>query len=513
MRSAGILMPIFSLPSPYGIGTLGAAARDFVQFLSKAGQTFWQLLPIGPTSFGDSPYQSFSAYAGNPYFIDLDDLMREGLLKAEEYQALDWGNDAESVDYGLLYERRYPVLRLACVRLLENKPQDFDAFCLEQAAWLDDYALFMALKESHGGASWFQWPDAHRLREKAAMDDARRLLSEEISFWRAVQYLFFRQWSALKAFAADNGIRIIGDLPIYVSGDSVDVWANPEQFQLNENGVPTEVAGCPPDGFSADGQLWGNPLFNWPLMEKDGYCWWLRRIAFQFEIYDVLRIDHFRGFDSYYGIPYGDKTARNGAWHEGPGKAFFKVVNSTLGRREFIAEDLGFMTDSVLSLLEYTGYPGMKVLEFAFDSRDTAGSSYLPHKYPTGCVVYTGTHDNDTICGWMATAPEADVAYAKRYLRLNRREGYNWGMMRAAWASVAGLAIMQAQDLLGLGSGARINVPATVGTNWKWRARPGVFTPSLAKKLLRDMALYGRLPAAEQAKTERSGSDDCEKGD
>ncbi len=502
MRDAGILLPISALPSPYGIGTLGGAAREFVDFLAAAGQSCWQLLPIGPTSYGDSPYQSFSTFAGNPYFIDLDDLAEEGLLERSEFQPLDWGDDPATIDYGLLYRTRFGVLRKACARL-DRESGEFLRFCEEQRDWLEDYALFMALKDRFGGQPWTQWPEELRLREPKALETAREELSDETGFWRGAQYLFFRQWNALKGRANQLGIRLMGDLPIYVAGDSADVWANPEQFQLDGQGFPTEVAGCPPDGFSADGQLWGNPLFHWERMREDGYSWWLRRIAAQFRLFDTLRIDHFRGFEAYYAIPYGDKTARNGRWRPGPGLEFFKVVNKALGRRDIVAEDLGFLTDGVRKLLKGTGYPGMKVLQFAFDSRDT-GSDYLPHRYTSHCVVYAGTHDNDTILGWMSSAPKKDVAFAKEYLRLNSREGYHWGMMRSAWASAADLAVMQMQDILGLGSEARMNTPSTLGNNWQWRALPGVFTPALAKRLHREMKVYQRLPAKKGGKKSRS---------
>ena len=488
-------MPISSLPAPYGIGTMGAAARDFVDFLARSGQSCWQILPVCPTSYGDSPYQSFSSFAGNPYFIDLDTLAEEGLLEAEEYQNLNWGDNPEYVDYGLMYQTRYPVLRKACSRLLAKDDGELEAFCAQQADWLEDYALFMALKGKNGGGSWFTWPEEIRLRQSEAMAQAKEELAEEIAFWKAVQFLFFRQWKALKAYANEKGISIIGDLPIYVSGDSADVWSNPDQFQLDEEGNPTEVAGCPPDGFSADGQLWGNPLFDWEKMKEDGYKWWLRRIGFQFNIYDTLRIDHFRGFDEYYAIPYGDDTARNGRWRPGPGNHFFQTVKRELGEKDIIAEDLGFLTDTVRQLLEDTGYPGMKVLEFAFDSRDT-GSDYLPHCYKPHCVVYAGTHDNDTIQGWMKSAPAKDVEYAKEYLRMTEEEGWHWGMMRSAWACVADLAVMQMQDILGLGSEARMNTPSTLGTNWKWRALPGSYGKELAKRLHREMQVYQRLPRA-----------------
>lgn len=492
-------MPIFSLPSPYGVGTMGQAARDFVDFLVEAGQSCWQMLPVGQTGYGDSPYQSFSSYAGNPYFIDLDELAADDLLKPEEYQNLNWGSDPQKVDYALQYATRYPVLHKACRRLVERNDPNFTAFCCEHAYWLEDYALYMTLKEENGAVSWFEWPEQERLRHPKALERARRELKEELDFWKAVQFLFFCQWNDLKRYANDRGITIIGDLPIYVAADSADVWADPKQFQLDEKGYPTEVAGCPPDGFSEDGQLWGNPLFDWDYMKKDGYQWWLRRIAFQFRIYDTLRIDHFRGFDAYYAIPYGDKTARNGRWRPGPGLEFFRKVNETLGERDIIAEDLGFLTDSVRQLLQDTGYPGMKVLEFAFDSRDT-GSDYLPHCYDQHCVVYAGTHDNDTVMGWMVNAPRKDVEFAMEYLRLTRAEGYNWGMMRSAWASPADLAVMQLQDVLGLGDEARINTPSTLGGNWQWRALPGVCTPELAQKLCHDMKVYQRLPQQNEKK-------------
>ena len=493
-------MPIFSLPSPYGIGTLGMEARKFADFLAAGGQSCWQLLPVGPTSYGDSPYQSYSSFAGNPYFIDLDTLAEDGLLKPEEYQGLDWGSDPSRVDYGLLYRTRYPVLKRACDRLLARNPPEFAAFCGEQRDWLEDYALFMALKSRHDGDAWFQWPRELRLRQPAALEAARRELAGETDFWKAVQYLFFGQWRALKGYANRLGLSIIGDLPIYVALDSADVWANRPQFQLDEDGRPTEVAGCPPDGFSADGQLWGNPLFDWERMKEEGYAWWLRRISFQFQLYDTLRIDHFRGFDQYFAVPSGDSNAQGGRWKPGPGIDFFKAVNKALGKKDIIAEDLGFLTPSVRKLLKDSGYPGMKVLEMAFDSRDPDSVYHLPYRYPVHCVVYTGTHDNDTVQGWMASALKADRAYAKAYLRLSGQEGYHWGMMRTAWASPAKLAVMQFQDLLGLGSEARINTPSTLGSNWQWRTLPGTFDERLSRRLYREMRVYQRLPKGKTSK-------------
>ena len=493
-------MPIFSLPSPYGIGTLGAEARKFADFLAAGGQSCWQLLPVGPTSYGDSPYQSYSSFAGNPYFIDLDLLAEDGLLEPEEYQSLDWGADPARVDYGLIYRTRYPVLNRACDRLLARNLPAFAAFCQEQQDWLEDYALFMALKSRHDGAAWFQWPRELRLRQPAALEAARQELAGDVAFWKAVQYLFFSQWRALKQYANRLGLSIIGDLPIYVALDSADVWANRAQFQLDEKGLPTEVAGCPPDAFTADGQLWGNPLFDWERMKEEGYAWWLRRIAFQFQLYDTLRIDHFRGFDQYFAVPYGDSNAQRGRWKSGPGIDFFKAVNRALGKKDIIAEDLGFLTPSVRKLLKDSGYPGMKVLEMAFDSRDADSVYHLPYRYPIHCVVYTGTHDNDTVQGWMASALKEDRAYAKAYLRLSSREGYHWGMMRTAWSSPAELAVMQFQDLLGLGSEARINTPSTLGRNWQWRTLPGAFDERLSRRLYREMQVYQRLPQAKMSK-------------
>ena len=503
MRKAGILMPVYSLPSPYGLGTMGQAAHAFIDFLKQAGQSCWQVLPVGQTGYGDSPYQSFSSYAGNPYFIDLDYLVGDGLLKPEEYQNLDWGSSPEQVDYALQYETRYPVLKLAAKRLIARGDKPFLAFCKEHSFWLEDYALFMAIKEKNDNKSWYNWPEGERLRDKKTLERDKAELKDTVDFWKAVQYLFFRQWNNMKEYANSQGISIIGDVPIYVSGDSADVWANPQEFQLAEDGTPTEVAGCPPDDFCEDGQLWGNPLFDWEHMKKDGYRWWLSRIEFQFRLYDTLRIDHFRGFEAYYAIPYGDKTARNGRWRPGPGIDFFNTVNKKLGRRDIIAEDLGFLTESVFQLLRDTGYPGMKVLEFAFSSRDQ-GSNYLPHTYGTHCVVYPGTHDNDTIQGWMHSAPAKDVKFAKDYLRLNKREGYHWGMMRGAWSSPADLAVVQMQDVLGLGSEARMNIPSTMGGNWQWRALPGAFSRKLAKKLHYVMKVYQRLPEQNPAPKEET---------
>ncbi|MCI8327721.1 MAG: 4-alpha-glucanotransferase [Lachnospiraceae bacterium] len=491
MRSSGVLMHISSLPSPYGIGTMGKQAKKFVDFLERAGQTYWQMLPVCPTSYGDSPYQSPSGFAGNPYFIDLEYLCADKLLKKSECQEYLWFEKEDEVDYALLYVNRYDLLKRAQSRFFSDEPEDYAVFCEEECDWLEDFALFMSLKEAYGGARWSEWERPLKFREPEAIAEAKETYREEISFWKMLQYLFFKQWRELKSYANEKGIQIIGDVPIYVAGDSVDVWANPSQFYLDENLEPIDVAGCPPDAFSEDGQLWGNPLFRWDVMKKDGYHWWTLRMKKMAKLYDVVRIDHFRGFDSYYAIPGEDTTARAGEWRDGPGMELFDVLKEKLGELNIIVEDLGFLTPSVLKLVEDSGYPGMKVVQFAFDSRDD--SNYMPHNYEKHCVVYTGTHDNDTILGWMKTAPKECVKNAKEYLQLTKEEGYNWGMMRGAWMSAANLAIVTMQDLIGLGSKARMNIPSTLGCNWKWRALSGEVNMNLAKKLYGKMELYGRL--------------------
>ncbi len=486
-------MHLSSISSPYGIGTMGKMAREFVDFLKASGQTCWQLLPICPTSYGDSPYQSYSTFAGNPYFVDLDELAEKGLLEKADYASVDWESSEDRVNFGALYQKRYPLLHKAVDKFLECPPDGFATFCEEQNFWLADYALFMALKDAHAGASWSAWPIVLRNREKDALRAAEKIYEKHIQFWKVIQFLFFEQWKGLKAYANGKGIEIIGDLPIYVSLDSVDVWAHPELFQLDENKVPKEVAGCPPDGFSADGQLWGNPLFDWNYMEETGYVWWIQRIQYLCKVYDVLRIDHFRGFDAYYAIPYGDDTAKNGHWKQGPGMKLFRAVEEAIGRQNIIAEDLGHLTDSVRQLLKDSGFPGMKVLQFAFDRRDPSGIDYLPHNFIENCVAYTGTHDNDTIIGWFQEANNEDTTYAREYLHITDDEDLNWKMLDTLWESVANLTIVQAQDLLGLGSEARMNEPSTVGKNWQWRARPGVFTKKLAEKIYEKMRLYKRI--------------------
>ena len=491
MRAAGILLPVSSLPGPYGIGTLGAQARQFIDFLQAAGQRYWQILPIGPTGYGDSPYQSFSAFAANPYFIDPDLLCADGLLAPGEAQQFYWGGDEGLVDYGALYAGRRPLLAKAAARLGETDA-GFAAFCAQNAFWLDDYALFMALKEENGQASWFDWPDPVRLRRPEALAAAAARLAGAVHYWKAVQYLFSRQWAQLKAYAGGSGVQIIGDIPIYVSPDSSDIWAGPQLFQLNADRRMAAVAGCPPDAFAADGQLWGNPLYDWDYHYATGYAWWVRRMAHACTVYDVVRIDHFRGFESYFAIPAGDATAKNGVWRKGPGRALMDALHTRLPGARIIAEDLGYLTDEVKALLRHSGYPGMKVLQFAFDSREAG--DYMPHNYVANSVVYTGTHDNTTTAAWQTEAAPADVALARAYMACGEEaESLVPAFIRTAYACVSDTAIVPMQDWLALPAAARMNTPSKAGGNWRWRMPQGACTPALAQRICALARLYGRL--------------------
>lgn len=495
MRASGVLLPVTSLPSPYGIGCFSREAYEFVDMLKEAGQRYWQILPLGPTGYGDSPYQSFSTFAGNPYFIDLEALIEEGLLTRAECEACDFGKKPEEVDYGKIYGSRMKLLRKAYTNCDIVNLTEFHEFQEKNRFWLKDYAIFMAVKELFGNVSWKEWPEDIRLRWGYSMDYYQRELYFDIEFQEFVQFLFTRQWTKLKAYANGQGIQIIGDIPIYVAFDSADSWAHPELFQFDEQNVPSAVAGCPPDGFSATGQLWGNPLYRWDYHRQTGFDWWISRIDYSCRLYDVVRIDHFRGFDAYYSIPYGDKTAENGHWEPGPGMELFQKVKERLGNAAIIAEDLGFMTDSVRKLVRESGYPNMKVLEFAFDSRDTTGAEYLPHNYEKNCVVYTGTHDNETIAEWYDTIEKEDRELADAYLNLKGKKAAEipWEFIRLAMLSVADLCIIPMQDYLGLDGKARMNQPSTLGKNWKWRLKKGQITPQLLLQMRRLTALSGRL--------------------
>lgn len=500
-RAAGVLMPVSSLPSPYGIGNLGKEAFRFVDFLERAGQRYWQILPIGPTGYGDSPYQSFSAFAANPYFIDPDQLAEQGLLTEEEIGRFAFGGDPRQVDYGLLFQNRFALLRLATARVAEGD-EGFAAFRRENAAWLEDYALFMALKKKYGMVSFEEWPEELRLRHPEAMREARACLDGEIRFWQTVQYLFFTQWSALKEYAGQKGVAVIGDLPIYVSPDSSDLWAHSELFQLDSDRRPTEVAGCPPDAFTKDGQLWGNPLYDWEKHAASGYAWWIERLNSAAKFYDVVRIDHFRGFAGYYAVPASHKNAKHGVWRTGPGAGFIDEVRRRLPHLSIIAEDLGYLTDDVRVLLTESGFPGMKVLQFAFDSREQ--SDYLPHNYTRRCVVYTGTHDNTTTQDWQHSAPKEDVAFARRYLGIGARDDFTGAMIRAAQGSVADTCVVPLQDYLRLGAEARINTPGTAYGNWRWRVLPEELSPRLARQMRLTAETYGRVaPVSKPRRTAR----------
>lgn len=492
MRASGILLPITSLPSAYGIGTFSKEAYAFVDFLEKARQKYWQVLPFGSTGYGDSPYQSFSTFAGNPYFIDLETLISEGLLTETECENVAYGDRVEEVDYYKIYHSRFQLLKLAYERFRLHTNENFELFCKEHESWLNDYSLFMAVKNYFGDKGIDEWEEDIRIRKQEALVKYEEILADDIVFYKFIQYKFFEQWNSLKEYANNKGIKIIGDIPIYVAYDSADTWANKELFKFDEAGKPIAVAGCPPDSFSATGQLWGNPLYDWEYHKSTGYEWWIRRIAFCFKLYDVVRVDHFRGFDEYYAIPYGAKDAVIGKWEKGPGIDIFEHIKRALGDVDIIAEDLGFLTDSSRQLVEDCGYPGMKIIQFAFDSREE--SDYLPHNYSRNCVVYTGTHDNDTIIGWYNTLCEEDKEYATSYVNNHnsKLEEIHWDFIKFTLASVADLAIIPMQDYLGLGSEARINTPSTLGGNWVWRMKKDDIDMNLADKICYITKLYGR---------------------
>lgn len=496
MRTSGILLPISSLPSKYGIGCFSKEAYQFVDFLYEAKQTYWQILPIGPTSYGDSPYQSFSTYAGNPYFIDLQELIKQGLLKKKECDEVDFGEDETSVDYEKQYLSRFALLRKAFERSDIQNDEDFRQFCEDEAYWLNDYALYMAIKTHFDGKSFVEWPKDIRDRKKSAVKKYAKKLQDDVVFYQYIQFEFYRQWNRLKAYANEKGIKIIGDIPIYVAPDSADVWASPELFCMKD-GKQDALAGCPPDGFSPTGQLWGNPIYDWDYHKKTKYKWWIGRIGHCCKMYDVIRIDHFRGFDQYYSIPGGEETAINGEWKDGPGFALFKAIKKSLGDVSIIAEDLGFITDSVRQLVKDTDFPNMKVLQFAFDSRDSAGANeYLPYNYPTNCVVYTGTHDNETLYGWLDSIADEERKFVRDYTgakTTNKKELCN-GLIRAAFSSVASYCIIPLQDYLYLGNEARMNTPSVTGGNWQWRYKKSQVTKRLAREIADMTALYGRAP-------------------
>jgi len=487
-RASGVLLHPTSLPGNYGMGSLGAAARSFIDFLVEARQTYWQILPLGPTGYGDSPYQCFSSNAGNPYLIDLDQLISDGYIVQTDIP--EW-NDADpgKVDYGTVINFKLGVLRKAFLKFDAEKDSGYAEFMQKHATWIGEYCLFMALKHKFGNKPWYEWEDDYRLRNMDILDAEKTELAEEMDFHAFMQFVFFAQWSSIKKYANDNKVQIIGDIPIYVAMDSSDTWVNPELFQFDENKTPIAVGGCPPDYFSETGQLWGNPIYDYAKMEEDGFAWWIARIKGNLELYDLIRVDHFRGFAGYWSIPYGAPTAVSGAWVDGPGMKLFQAIQDALGEIPIIAEDLGLITPDVIALRDHFGLPGMKILQFAFDSSES--NDYIPHNYVPNCIVYTGTHDNDTALGWFHSAKEADRRYMLLYLNSDGHDICK-DLIRAAWASVARTAMVPMQDLLRLGNSARMNLPGSTVNNWLWRMQPNDLRSELAEELMGLTMLYGR---------------------
>ena len=488
IRESGIIMHITSIPSKYGIGTFGKEAFEFVDFLKESNQRCWQVLPLGPTTYGDSPYQSYSSYAGNPYFIDFDILNELGLLEKSDYENIDFGGNDEEVNYELIYKKKIPILRKAFIKAKEYN-WNYDTFVEENSKWLKDYALFMALKEEFEGKPWTKWNDDIKMRNNEAIHYYEEKLSDEIEFQYFLQFNFFKQYEKLKNYANENNIKIIGDLPIYVAPDSCDIWVDYKYFIINEKHEPIKVGGCPPDEFTADGQFWGNPIYDWQELKNDEFQWWVDRLRINMKLFDKIRIDHFRGFESYWEIPSHHENAVNGKWIKGPGNLFFDKIKNEIPDIDVIAEDLGFITNEVKALRRYTGYPGMKILQFGFSLE--GDSEYLPHNVERNSVMYTGTHDNDTINSWLESLDEETFKYVKDYLKLTEEEGYEWGMIRGAWSSVSTLAIAQMQDFLCLGNDSRMNTPGTLG-NWKWRVKKDMLSQKLAERIKNITKLYGR---------------------
>lgn len=492
-RGAGVLMPISALPSPYGIGTLGEKSYRFVDFLERIGCKYWQVLPVGPTSFGDSPYQSFSAFAGNPYFIDLDYLVKEGLLNKDELTEYEWQDSEEEIDYARIYELRFPILKKAFYRSSHYELEAFKEFCTNNTYWLEDYCFYMAVKEHFGSHEWLLWEEDIRDRKVKAIDHYQKLLKEEIEFWRFCQFKFRQQWEKLKKYANEKQIQMIGDIPLYVSMDSSDVWVNGPLFELDERKNPIHVAGVPPDAFSDLGQRWGNPIYRWDVMERDGFSWWRERMKISASLYDVIRIDHFIGVVNYYSIPVESPTAVKGQWEIGPGRKLTDVIKESIGDAKIIAEDLGVLTPKVKELIQEIGYPGMKILEFGLEG--PADHEYLPHNYKsTNIVAYTGTHDNETLVGYLNNMKEEQLKFAYQYFSVTSREELPYGIIRALYSSIADVVIVQMQDLLKLDNSARMNFPSTIGGNWKWRMKDSRYLDLNEDQLLEFAKIFARAP-------------------
>ncbi len=497
-RSAGILLPISSLPSNYGIGTLGKEAYKFVDFLKSAGQKYWQVLPVGQTSFGDSPYQSFSAFAGNPYFIDLDYLVAEELITKDEIKAFDWGDDETDVDYAKIFYSRFKILKLAFSRSNHTESLKYIKFCIKNDYWLEDYSFYMALKEHFQTNEWLKWDDDIKFREPDAIVYYKKLLKEQIEFWKFCQYKFFEQWKKLKKYANKNKIKIIGDIPIYVALDSADVWVNYDLFELDEEREPINVAGVPPDCFSETGQRWGNPLYDWGKMEDTNFEWWRKRMEYSSTIYDVIRIDHFIGISRYYAIPSTCETAMEGEWKKGPGSKLTNAINESIGKSKIVAEDLGIVSEDVRELLKANNYPGMKVLQFGFDG--SPDNDHLPYNYEKNIFVYGGTHDNETIMGFIESREEENLEYIMNFLNVSKKKDIPKAMLRLGYSSVANVCIFQMQDILELDNKSRMNFPSTIGTNWRWRLKDNQVTSKIAKELKELAILYGRKTKKKRSK-------------
>lgn len=490
MRKSCIIMHISSLPSKYGIGKMGRSAFGFVDFLKDAGVKCWQILPLSPTSYGDSPYQSFSVNAGNPYFIDFEILEGDGLLESSDYDGAVWESEPGKVDYALIYENCYEVLRKAFGRFRSSKFPAYSRFCKAEKDWLDEYALFMALKDKFGGEPWYKWDKDISMHRPKAVAEAKKELKKEIGFYKFLQFEFSRQWGELKKYANRCGIEIVGDIPIYCALDSVEAWSDHRLFWFDRKRSPVCVAGCPPDDFSPTGQLWGNPLYDWDYHKKTGYKWWIGRIQKASQLYDIVRIDHFRGFESYYTIPYGNEDATVGEWKKGPNYELFRLAEEKLGKLNIIAEDLGFLTEEVHEMLAKCGYPGMKVLQFGFSDGE---NDYLPHNFTsTNCFAYTGTHDNETLVGWVESLDKKSLKFARSYLNVKKKKDIPAAVIRAAWGSVAEVACAQMQDFLDSPREDRMNTPSTLGGNWQFRTKEGDFTPELAKRIRKLNKLYNR---------------------
>lgn len=491
IRSAGVLLHVTSLPSPYGIGTLGKEAYEFVDFLKEAGQTYWQMLPLGPTGFGNSPYQSLSSYAGNPYLIDLDQLIEEGLLEKKDVEGIEWMKDEGHVDFGKQYDHRYALLKKACQKLETLHPEDYFSFLESEKNWVRDYAIFMAIKEERNGEPWTKWPEELRDHHSSKVQEESYRLRETVIFYERVQYLFFKQMKALKKYANEAGIQIIGDLPFYIAQDSSDVWVDPEQFEVNENFQMKYVSGFPCDGANPNGQKWGNPLFNWERMKQDGYTWWCERAKHVLKSCDVLRVDHFQGYHSFFAVPF-DGEAKDGHWVQGPGLEPFQRLQEMIGKKEIIIEDLGYLSDAFKNMIKESGFPGMRILQYAFDPNDP-GSIYMPFQHVKNCVVYTGTHDNNTIEGWKNDPNEKSrIERACCYLSIKKDKDFTWNIVKCAYGSVADLVIIPLQDLLGSDALTRMNNPSGMENAWSYRCKKGDYDHALAKKIKELMLLYCR---------------------